>query len=95
MSPDRHRTKPPTAKEKTRARAGREARRREAGRAGKAGEAGARQEARQASKQKKQKESKAIELGDALSDQLSDCTQNSSIPMTEKITFETFEWEQS
>ena len=46
-------------------------------------------------KQKKQKESKAIELGDALSDQLSDCTQNSSIPMTEKITFETFEWEQS
>ena len=38
---------------------------------------------------------KAIELGDALSDQLSDCVHNSSIPLTNKITFETFEWEQS
>lgn len=43
----------------------------------------------------KQGEGKAIELGDALSDQLSDCVHNSSIPMTDKITFQTFEWEQS
>jgi hypothetical protein len=47
-------------------------------------------------KQKKQKErARPSSWVDALSDQLSDCTQNSSIPMTEKITFETFEWEQT